>query len=153
MKFLKKVLFVLFTVFVIAQFFRPDKNQGDIATLEPFLNETNPPQDVHLILKTACFDCHSDYTYYPWYNSITPLNYWLADHVDNGKGELNFSNWAEYSLKRKDHKLEEVMDLVKKKVMPLESYTWTHKDAILSDEQIENFMAWTKEARMKLSNQ
>ena len=153
MKLLKKVLFVLFTVFVIAQFFRPDKNQGDIATLEPFLNETNPPQDVHLILKTACFDCHSDYTYYPWYNSITPLNYWLADHVDNGKGELNFSNWAEYSLKRKDHKLEEVMDLVKKKVMPLESYTWTHKDAILSDEQIENFMAWTKEARMKLSNQ
>ncbi|NNK82305.1 MAG: heme-binding domain-containing protein [Flavobacteriaceae bacterium] len=153
MKFLKKVLFVLFIVFVIAQFFRPEKNQGDLATLDTFLNETNPPEDLHLILKTACFDCHSDYTRYPWYNSITPLNYWLADHIDHGKGELNFSNWAEYSLKHKDHKLEEVMDLVKKKEMPLESYTWTHKDAILSDEQIENVMAWTKEARMKLSNQ
>lgn len=153
MKFLKKVLFVLFIVFVVAQFFGPEKNQGDLATLEPFLNETNPPEDVHLILKTACFDCHSDYTRYPWYNAITPLNYWLADHVDHGKGELNFSNWAEYSLKRKDRKLEEVMDLIKKKEMPLESYTWTHKDAILSDEQIENVMAWTKEARMKLTNQ
>jgi hypothetical protein len=153
MKFLKKVLFVLFIVFVVAQFFGPEKNQGDLATLEPFLNETNPPEDVHLILKTACFDCHSDYTRYPWYNAITPVNYWLADHVDHGKGELNFSNWAEYSLKRKDRKLEEVMDLIKKKEMPLESYTWTHKDAILSDEQIENVMAWTKEARMKLTNQ
>ena len=153
MKFLKKVLFVLFIVFVVAQFFGPEKNQGDLATLEPFLNETNPPEDVHLILKTACLDCHSDYTRYPWYNAITPVNYWLADHVDHGKGELNFSKWAEYSLKRKDHKLEEVMDLVKKKEMPLESYTWTHKDAILSDEQIENVMAWTKEARMKLTNQ
>ena len=153
MKFLKKVLFVLFIVFVVAQFFGPEKNQGDLATLEPFLNETNPPEDVHLILKTACFDCHSDYTRYPWYNAITPVNYWLADHVDHGKGELNFSKWAEYSLKRKDHKLEEVMDLVKKKEMPLESYTWTHKDAILSDEQIEKVMAWTKEARMKLTNQ
>ena len=115
--------------------------------------ETNPPEDVKVILKNACFDCHSDYTRYPWYNAITPLNYWLADHVDHGKGELNFSNWEEYSLKRKDHKLEEVMDLVKKKEMPLESYTWTHKDAILSDEQIEKVMAWTKEARMKLTNQ
>ncbi|MBT8260614.1 MAG: heme-binding domain-containing protein [Bacteroidia bacterium] len=153
MKFLKKVLFVLFIVFVIAQFFRPEKNQGDLATLDTFLNETNPPEDLHLILKTACFDCHSDYTRYPWYNSITPLNYWLADHIDHGKGELNFSNWAEYSLKHKDHKLEEVMDLVKKKEMPLESYTWTHKDAILSDEQIENVMAWTKESKTKLQEQ
>lgn len=147
MKILKKVLYLLFIVFIIAQFFRPEKNQGDIAAIEPFLEETNPPEDVKLILKEACYDCHSDFTRYPWYNNITPVNYWLEDHVDHGKGELNFSKWSEYSIKRKDHKLDEVIELVEKKEMPLESYTWTHKEAKLTDAQIKSIVDWAKQVR------
>ena len=151
MKFLKKILLLLFVAFVIAQFFGPEKNQGNLASIEPFLVETNPPEDVKLILKTACFDCHSDYTSYPWYNNITPVNYWMAGHVDHGKEELNFSNWPDYSLKRKDHKLDEVIELVEKKEMPLNSYTWTHNDAKLTDEQISNIVSWASSVREKYS--
>ena len=150
MKFLKKILLLVFVAFVIAQFFGPEKNQGNLASIKPFLVETNPPEDVKLILKEACFDCHSNYTRYPWYNNITPVNYWLNDHVEHGKEELNFSNWPEYSIKRKDHKLEEIMELVESKEMPLNSYTWTHSEAKLSEEQINKVIAWTKEARTKL---
>ena len=153
MKFLKKILLLLILAFVIAQFFGPEKNQGNLATIEPFLVETNPPEDVKLIIKQACFDCHSDYTRYPWYNNITPVNYWMAGHVDHGKEELNFSKWSDYSLKRKDHKLDEIIELVEKKEMPLNSYTWTHSDAKLSDEQINRIISWAKEAREKYSNQ
>ena len=128
-------------VFVIMQFFSPEKNQGNLATIEPFLVETNPPEDVKLILKETCFDCHSDYTRYPWYNNITPVNYWLNGHVEHGKEELNFSKWTEFSEKRKDHKLEEIMELVESKEMPLNSYTWTHKEAKLSQKQINKFIA------------
>ena len=148
MKILKKIVLLLILVFIIAQFFRPEKNQGDIASLDAFFEETNPPDEVKLVLKQACFDCHSDFTRYPWYNNITPVNYWLDGHVRHGKGELNFSKWNSYSTKRKDHKLEETMEMVEKNEMPLPSYTWTHKDAILTDSQISAVIEWTKQVRL-----
>ncbi|WP_426429911.1 heme-binding domain-containing protein [Winogradskyella sp. HB-48] len=148
-KSLKKVGLVLLVAFVIAQFFGPEKNDGDIASVEAFIADTNPPEDVQLIMKSACFDCHSDHTRYPWYNNITPVNYWLADHVKDGKKHFNVSKWSDYSDKKKDHKLEELAEEVEEGHMPLPSYTWTHSDAKLSKEQIEAVEAWVKTARIK----
>ena len=148
MKIIKKILFLLLIVLVVAQFFGPDKNQGDIASIDPFISETHPSDEVKMILKETCFDCHSDITRYPWYNKITPVNYWLNGHVEHGKEELNFSKWSSYSIKRKDHKLEEVIELVEKKEMPLPSYTWTHKEANLSDSQINAVKDWAEKVRL-----
>jgi mono/diheme cytochrome c family protein len=144
MKIVKKILLFLLVALVIAQFFGPEKNEGDVTAINTFLAETNPSDQVKQILKESCFDCHSNKTRYPWYFNVTPVNYWIADHIEEGKDELNFSNWSEYSLKRKEHKMEEVWEEVKKKEMPLESYTWTHGDANLSDEQIEAVVSWAK---------
>ncbi|WP_299521261.1 heme-binding domain-containing protein [Winogradskyella sp.] len=152
-KLLKKLGLVLLLAFIIAQFFGPEKNEGDIASVNVFLEDTNPPEDVKLILKNACFDCHSDHTRYPWYNNITPVNYWLADHIRHGKGDFNVSKWSEYSDKKKDHKLEELAEEVEERHMPLTSYTWTHGDAKLTDKQIEAVEAWVKTARIKYAFQ
>ncbi|WP_299367578.1 heme-binding domain-containing protein [Winogradskyella sp.] len=148
-KLLKRLGLVLLVIFVITQFFRREKNDGDIASVNAFLKDTNPPEDVKVILKTACFDCHSDHTRYPWYNSITPVNYWLADHIRHGKGEFNVSKWNDYSDKQKDHKLKELSEEVEERHMPLPSYTWTHGDAKLSDEQIEAIENWVETVRIK----
>ncbi|NNC69874.1 MAG: cytochrome C, partial [Flavobacteriaceae bacterium] len=86
MKILKKIGWLLFVLFLVIQFFRPEKNEGELTSITSFINETNPPDGVHEILKTTCFDCHSDFTRYPWYNNITPINYWMEGHVDHGKG-------------------------------------------------------------------
>ena len=56
-----------------------------------FIAETNPSEEVLKVLKESCFDCHSNKTNYPWYNNITPVNFWLAAHVKDGKKHLNFS--------------------------------------------------------------
>ena len=40
--------------------------------------------------------------------------------------------------------MEEIWKEVKEKEMPLESYTWTHGDANLTDEQIEALVSWAK---------
>ncbi len=151
MKTIKKILWVLLIVFLISQFFGPEKNQGDMASIDAFLEETNPPEDVKLILKETCFDCHSNVTRYPWYNNITPVNYWLNHHVEEGKEELNFSNWVGNSAKRKDHKFEELIEEVEEKEMPLSSYTWTHKEAKLTDAQIASVVNWAKQVRLKYS--
>tara|TARA_R110000868_G_scaffold99106_10_gene272935 strand:+ start:31 stop:504 length:474 start_codon:yes stop_codon:yes gene_type:complete len=151
MKIIKKILLFLLVVFLIAQFFGPKKNQGDIASIDPFLTETNPPEDVKLILKETCFDCHSDVTRYPWYDKITPVNYWLAGHVKDGKKHFNVSNWEGNSVKRKDHKFEELIEMVEDKEMPLNSYTWTHSEAKLTDAQIASVIDWAKKVRIKYS--
>jgi len=147
MKITKKILIGLLLVFLIAQFFGPDKNQSNLEDIKPFLVETNPPENVKSILENACFDCHSSNTRYPWYNNITPVNYWLADHVKDGKKHFNVSDWANYSLKKKDHKLDELIEEVEEKEMPLKSYTYTHGDANLSDEEIKQVIEWAKNVR------
>ena len=151
MKIIKKILLLLLIVFVIAQFFGPDKNKGDLASIDAFLTDTNPPEDVKLILKESCYDCHSDVTLYPWYNKITPVNYWMADHVKHAKKHFNVSNWEGNSIKKKDHKLEELIEMVDDKEMPLNSYTWMHSKANLSDAQRESLMNWAEGVQFKYS--
>ena len=153
MKIVKKVLLVLLIAFVIAQFFGPEKNEGDLASVEAFMAETKPPENVRIILKETCFDCHSDVTRYPWYNNITPVNFWLAEHVKDGKKHFNLSNWEGNSIKRKDHKFEELVEMVESKEMPLNSYTWTHGEAKLTDNQIKAVIDWAKLVRLKYALQ
>ena len=145
MKLLKKIGLVLLLVFIVAQFFSPEKNQGNTEDLTAFLNETKPSPEVKTILETTCFDCHSSNTKYPWYDKITPINFWLNEHVEDGKKHLDFSKWSDYSIKRKDHKFEELAEEVEEKKMP---YTWTHGDAKLSDSQIKAIVDWVNQVRM-----
>jgi len=153
MKIIKKILVFLLVVLLIAQFFGPEKNDGNIATVNTFLVETNPPADVKKILETTCFDCHSAKTRYPWYDKITPINYWLDEHVKDGKKHLNFSKWSEYSLKRKEHKMDELYEEVEKGEMPLNSYTWTHSEANLTEKQIAAVVSWGKKVQADYKQQ
>ncbi|MGB0880947.1 MAG: heme-binding domain-containing protein [Polaribacter sp.] len=153
MKILKKIGWLLLFLFIIAQFFGPEKNEGELISLVPFINETNPPESVHKIMKESCFDCHSNVTKYPWYNRITPVNYWMNDHIKVGKKKLNFSKWNDYSLKRKEHKFEEIYEQIERKNMPLNSYTWTHAEANLTQKQIDEMVTWAKEIQAEYKQQ
>ena len=147
MQILKKILLAFLIILVAMQFYRPDKNLSDDGHTAVFLAETDPPREVAAILETACYDCHSNNTNYPWYNNVAPISYWMADHVAEGKDELNFSEWATYDKKKKDHKLEEVGEMLEKGYMPLKEYKWLHKNARLTDAQRDQVMEWAKRAR------
>ncbi|MCK8479423.1 heme-binding domain-containing protein [Psychroserpens algicola] len=149
MKIIKKILVALLVVFIIMQFFGPDKNEGELASIDAFIADTQPPADVHDILKNTCFDCHSDVTRYPWYNNITPVNYWMAEHVEDGKKHFNVSAWDTYDLKKKKHKMDELVEEVMEKKMPLPSYTYTHGDAKLTEAQILAIKDWADRVRFR----
>ncbi|SDR93499.1 heme-binding domain-containing protein [Winogradskyella sediminis] len=149
MKIIKNILWFLLLAFGIAQFFGPEKNEGDLASVDAFFEDTNPPDDVKTILKNACLDCHSYTTRYPWYSQITPVNYWLANHIKVGKKHFNVSKWNDYDDRRKDHKLDELIEMVERKEMPLESYTWVHSEAKLSEDQIAAINEWASTVRLK----
>lgn len=153
MKWIKRFLVLALLVFVVMQLIRPDKNEGGYASLDTFLAETKPTPAVATTLQTACYDCHSNQTSYPWYNHIAPVSFWLEEHIVEGKKHLNFSEWSAYSVKRKDHKLEEVVEMLEKGEMPLNEYTWTHREAKLNEQQIKELVQWVAAVRVQYGPQ
>lgn len=143
----KKILLGLLIILVVIQFIRPTPNTSDIPSENDIRVHYSVPSNVLSILKRACFDCHSNNTNYPWYSYIQPVAWWLDHHIQEGKEELNFSEFASYSPKKADHKLEEMIEMVEDEEMPLESYTYVHKDATLSDSEKELLINWAKELR------
>ena len=105
------------------------------------------PVPVQQILKTSCYDCHSNHTIYPWYAKIQPVSLWLANHIKDGKAELNFSIFGSYRLSRQYRKLQEINDQVKKAEMPLKSYIIIHRDAALTPEQTLVLGDWVRSLR------
>lgn len=143
---MKKVLYVLLFIVVFAQFFKPEKNISTETKPVDFYAETLASREVQEILETSCTDCHSNHTNYPWYNHLTPVNYFLAAHIEDGKKHLNFSEWKNYGNERKEHKMDEIVEMVKKKEMPLPSYLMIHQEAELSENQIDLLVDWAKDA-------
>lgn len=146
-KTIKNILLALLAVLVIIQFIRPDHSIPEYDANQDFMVLTSPPEEIKSVLKSACYDCHSYHTKYPWYDKIAPVSYWLDGHVDNGRKHLNFSLWGTYNEKRSDHKLEECVEMVEERSMPLKSYTWTHADARLSSDQRATLAAYFQSLR------
>ena len=143
-KVLKTIGWLLLIVLVVIQFFHPKKNihEGDQAKAISKLHAV--PDDVKVILKKACDDCHSNNTVYPWYSKIQPVDWWLNDHVVDGKRHLNFDSLAAKPAWLRYHKMEEVVEQVKKGEMPIGSYTWTHKEAILTQDEKAKLTGWAQ---------
>ncbi len=141
---LKKAGFALLALLLIIQFFPPKKNLAE-GTGEPenSISRVLPvPPGVQTILQTSCYDCHSNDTEYPWYAEVQPVGWWLNHHIEEGKHELNFDEFASYSLRKQYHKLEEINEQVKEGEMPMKSYLIIHRDASLSPEQKQVLASW-----------
>lgn len=145
---MKKVLktfgWLLLIALVVIQFFRPEKNlQKGISTTH-FSTKYHLPDDVNVILDKACYDCHSNNSRYPWYFNIQPIGMWMDDHIKEGKQGLNFSEYTNKRLRYQYHKMEEVIEVIDENAMPIDSYTWTHKDAILTSEEKSKLKNWAQ---------
>ncbi len=137
-------MLVLLAALVVIQFFRPKKNKSDSPQPNYIGNVFAVPADVKPILTKACNDCHSNNTRYPWYSNFQPVLWWLNDHIQDGKKEINFDEYANRSLRYQYHKMEEVIDEVKEGKMPLNSYTWVHKNAKLTTEEKAVITGWAQ---------
>ena len=129
---IKKILFTAIAIFAAIQFIRVDKTNPVSLPEKDFINVTQPSKEVADLLKTSCYDCHSNETKYPWYFNVAPVSWWLKNHINEGREELNFSLWADFDAKRKDKKLEESVELINEGEMPMFSYTLAHQEAKLS---------------------
>lgn len=143
-KILKYTFYTLLSVFIIMQFFRPARNTGSLHGPNDINHTVKVPENVEGILVKMCYDCHSNNTNYPWYTNIQPVGNWMQDHVEEGKGELNFSEFKTYKLKRQRYKLRECEEMVEEGEMPLDSYRWTHGD--LDENEKKILIKWINDA-------
>ena len=147
---LKRILLILIIILVAIQFIKPQKNIHPEAQTEDISTLYSVPADVDTILARACNDCHSNNTRYPWYNNVQPLTWFLNNHVNDGKEELNFNEFATYRLSKQYHKLEEVKEQIDKDEMPLSSYTLIHTDAKLTAADKDILINWSEGIRKQM---
>ena len=150
-KLTRNIFLSLFLVLVIIQFMQPKKNLGGDQSRH-ISTQYGTPLEVRAILASACDDCHSNYTKYPWYGYIQPIAWWLDGHINDGKRHLNFSEFAAYRPARQFHKMEEIEELVGTGEMPLGYYTKMHGEAKLSQEQKNAIVNWTIAVREQMKS-
>jgi hypothetical protein len=122
------------------------------------VDRSNPPvqsdigtsAEIKEMLRRACYDCHSNETNWPWYSYVAPMSWFVAGHVDHGRGHLNYSEWPAFDLEEQEHLFEEMWEMLSEGEMPLKSYTLIHRDARLSDTEREVLLQWVRPDRTPL---
>lgn len=127
---MKMTVYVAVGIAIAIQFIRP--NFKNTAVDEKIALNTD--HKVMSVLKTSCYDCHSNETHYPWYHNVAPVSWIMTDNIERGRAALDFSNWANIDAKVKLERLERAKQVVNNEMMPKREYLLMHKNAVLNNE-------------------
>jgi hypothetical protein len=111
-------------------------------TNPPVQSDVTAPAAVKAILRDACYDCHSNETRWPWYSRVAPVSWLVTDHVNEGREDLNFSEWPVFDFEEQALAFKDIREQVSGKKMPLRSYRILHSEARLSDAQRDTILQW-----------
>lgn len=135
----KRILYIFLAIAVVAQFFQPDRSVPPIVPANDMLVMTQAPEEIRTLVEGACYDCHSDRSTYPWYASITPVNFWLQDHINEGREKMNFSHWNDPASREEAYECGEVLT---EGEMPPSNYAFIHGHAKLDAAQRSQLVTW-----------
>ncbi len=139
---MKKTVIIMIAILVLIQFIRPAKTN-------PVVDETialHAPKEVQTLLKTSCYDCHSNETIWPKYSEIAPFSWVIVSHVNDGRKALNFSEWKKIDHATKMKRLKRAIQTVNNGMMPLSGYLKLHQEAVLKDHDKKVIVDWCNEA-------
>ncbi len=134
---MKKILIALVVVVVGIQFVPVKRSNPEV------VYDFDGPAEVKAILKRSCYDCHSNETQWPWYSHVAPLSWFVANHVEEGREHLNFSEWE--ALKQMTWFRSKIYEEVEEGEMPLKSYLLIHTKAKLSEDDLTVLKKWAEE--------
>lgn len=147
MSLMKKIGLAVLILLIGIQLIQPPRNSSGQVPETDISKTVFIPGNVKSLLQTACNDCHSNNTNYPWYANIQPMGWLLANHIKDGKAELNLNEFGSYSQRRQQSKLKSIASQVKDDEMPLASYAFLHKNARLTKEQKALIIDWALNAK------
>ena len=150
-KTLKWFAIVLVVILIGIQFVRPAVTTPPVDESQTINAQMQMTPAVASILERSCRDCHSNKTVWPWYTKLAPVSWWLADHVNEGRQNLNVSEWGKLPKDRQDRKLRQMCDEIQDGAMPLSSYLPMHPAAKLSEQDKKALCDWTEKERDRLA--
>jgi hypothetical protein len=148
LRFKSRLLFALLTATAIVSLLTAPSRSG--VPGEPLLSGAQVDARVLAIIDRSCRDCHSEMTQYPWYAYVAPISCWINRDVSQGRRHLNLSRWNDYSTLRKQRSLSQIANQVKDREMPLSEYILMHRDAQLSEGDVDAIFRWTQQERTRL---
>ena len=150
-KIVKWLLISLVCLFILIQLKRPARTNPAVDESQTIEARAQMTPQVKDILDRSCRDCHSNKTEWPWYTNVAPISWWITDHVNEGRQNLNLSEWGKLDKDRQDKKLRQICDEVEGGAMPLSSYLPMHPKAKLSEQDKKTLCDWTATERQRLS--
>ena len=135
---MKKFFWILFLIALIVIQFIPVKRTNPAS-----ISEIDAPADVKAIFRNSCFDCHSNETVWPWYSYVAPASWLLVSDVNEGRENLNFSNWGNLDRSKQTKLREEIWEEIREERMPLWQYRILHPGSKLSQEQKNLIRNWS----------
>jgi hypothetical protein len=94
-----------------------------------------PDAESRRIARESCYSCHSNETDWPFYAYVAPMSWLVRYDVERGRDELNFSDWDEFS-----DEADDAVEMVREGDMPLDRYTWIHRDAALTQAERDHLV-------------
>jgi len=152
LRILKWIAIALAFIFIGMQFIRPARTNPAVDQSQTIGAHTQMTPEVASILDRSCRDCHSNQTVWPWYTNVAPISWWLSNHVNEGRRDLNMSEWGRLPRDRQERKLRQICDEIEDGAMPLSSYVPMHPAARLSEEDKKILCDWTEVERARLSS-
>jgi hypothetical protein len=149
-KYLKWSAIALALIFAGIQFIRPLRTNPPINEAETIQAKLNVPPEINQVLERSCNDCHSNQTNWVWYSNIAPVSWLMSYHVEEGRLEVNFSEWGKLSAGRVSRKLEEICEQVQTGKMPVWNYVLLHSSAHLTDADKKALCDWAKREQEKI---
>lgn len=130
----------------VIQFFRPSRTNPAELTDRAIQSHVPWQPEVSAVFERACRDCHSNRTVWPWYSNVAPVSWFVAGHVNQARSHLNVSEWSGYDSLERAAFLNKMCDFVRTGRMPLASYTWIHRNAVLAEMDVDVLCSWTQQA-------
>jgi hypothetical protein len=147
-----KVLGLVLVILVIGFAARPRSHPPrDYVDRSAGLSSRAPvPAPVMSTMRSACFDCHSNETRWPWYSKMPLVSSLIERDVTAGRGQINFSHWARYNAFDRADMLDKICDVASSRRMPPRPYRMLHSEARLSDADVAALCAWSREEATRL---
>lgn len=114
-------------IFVLAQLvpYGRDHDNPPVTAAAPW-----PDAESAALVRTACYDCHSNETRWPPESHVAPFSWLIQRDVDEARAAMNFSEWE-----RDDNEADDAAEEVADGTMPPRRYLLAHPDARLSNDE------------------
>ena len=143
----KRVFLALVVTLIVIQVLRPSRTNPTIDPRYDISAALPVPADVTGIMVRSCDDCHSNRTVWPWYSNVAPVSWLVAFDVNQGRKELNFSEWGMRNPEKNNEMLGKICKEVTEREMPGMMYPLMHTGAKLTDADIQTICRWTQAAQ------